>query len=725
MFAVVITEKGGAQRRLDFDKNEVTIGRVQGNDIILPKGNVSKRHSRIVLKDNRFIVVDLKSTNGTYVNGRKITSPLVVKSGDKIYIGDFILTLEETGAGAAAAPPEPAMSSPAAMSPPPMQPVAPMPQPVAPAPVHGGHAQAAHAPPPMQQPMQAPPAMQQPMQAPPPMQPMQAAPAAQQAVADRRPPPLRSAPPPPRPGTLVQGGGAAGAAPAPPPLPARPLVEPPRPQPPESEAPPQDRYALDEEPADETMSPSPRVVAAARPMTPGSRPGEGPRPEQARPLDPPRLSDARGQDARAPEPRAHAEAPRAPEPVRTELPSRVEPRAEAPISRPHPTHRPQRRGLALARPRDSRDPLAHALAIVAESFDVTSPVPPESAGDERWREARAAVDGAIERLEREGFAGSFDRDQLAAAALHEAAGLGALAPLLEEPGLLEIVVEGPSRVLVDRGSGLVETEARFSSVEMLLTALSRLFARGGQYLDSMERTIAEASLPDGTHVSVVLPPTAVRGPFAEIRRTGRPAQALDALVAQGLLTGDMAGVLRRAVTARRNVVVMGPAEHGVPQLVSALANLTQADERVLAIEASPELALGNNGASRSAVRLVCSPGVDLRALLAHGARVRCDRLVVDGATSADVHDALVALSSRGGGALLGVRAAPMGAPHEHLAALARLAGAGDVAGLVAAAHVIVTIERREGVRRVTSIGEVGAEGYMALFENGAAVAAGE
>jgi pilus assembly protein CpaF len=67
---------------------------VPGNDVVLPKGNVSKRHSRIVLKDNRFIVVDLKSTNGTYVNGRKITSPLVVKEGDKIYIGDFILTLE-------------------------------------------------------------------------------------------------------------------------------------------------------------------------------------------------------------------------------------------------------------------------------------------------------------------------------------------------------------------------------------------------------------------------------------------------------------------------------------------------------------------------------------------------------------------------------------------------------------------------------------------------------
>src|SRR3954462_14323677 len=100
MFAIVVNEKGGEQKRLEFDKPEVTIGRVQGNDIILPKGNVSKRHSRIVLKDGKFIIVDLKSTNGTYVNGRKITSPLVVKGSDKIYIGDFILSIEEMAAAA-------------------------------------------------------------------------------------------------------------------------------------------------------------------------------------------------------------------------------------------------------------------------------------------------------------------------------------------------------------------------------------------------------------------------------------------------------------------------------------------------------------------------------------------------------------------------------------------------------------------------------------------------
>src|SRR5947207_1154922 len=98
MFAIVVNEKGGEQKRLEFDKPEVTIGRVQGNDIILPKGNVSKRHSRIVLKDGKFIIVDLKSTNGTYVNGRKITSPLVLKETEKVYIGDFILTVEEGAA---------------------------------------------------------------------------------------------------------------------------------------------------------------------------------------------------------------------------------------------------------------------------------------------------------------------------------------------------------------------------------------------------------------------------------------------------------------------------------------------------------------------------------------------------------------------------------------------------------------------------------------------------
>lgn len=93
-YTIVITEKGGKPRSESFDQNEITIGRVQGNDIVLPKGNISKRHSRIVLRDGKFIIVDLKSTNGTFVNGKRISSPQVLKDSDKIYIGDFTLQLE-------------------------------------------------------------------------------------------------------------------------------------------------------------------------------------------------------------------------------------------------------------------------------------------------------------------------------------------------------------------------------------------------------------------------------------------------------------------------------------------------------------------------------------------------------------------------------------------------------------------------------------------------------
>jgi pilus assembly protein CpaF len=96
VFSIVITERGGAQRQLDFEAPELSIGRLEDNDVVLPRSNVSKRHARIVLKDERYVLLDLKSTNGTYVNGRKISAPLLVGPGDKIYIGDFILSLQDT-----------------------------------------------------------------------------------------------------------------------------------------------------------------------------------------------------------------------------------------------------------------------------------------------------------------------------------------------------------------------------------------------------------------------------------------------------------------------------------------------------------------------------------------------------------------------------------------------------------------------------------------------------
>jgi pilus assembly protein CpaF len=101
-FSIVIHEKGGAERREVFESAEISVGRVQGNDIVLPKGNVSKRHARLLYRDGRFIVTDLNSTNGTYVNRRRIAQATIVRDGDKIYVGDFVLRIEQPGESASA-----------------------------------------------------------------------------------------------------------------------------------------------------------------------------------------------------------------------------------------------------------------------------------------------------------------------------------------------------------------------------------------------------------------------------------------------------------------------------------------------------------------------------------------------------------------------------------------------------------------------------------------------
>jgi pilus assembly protein CpaF len=108
VFAVVVHEKGGAERRETFETTELTVGRVQGNELMLPKGNVSKRHARLLYRDGRFIVTDLNSTNGTYVNRRRITQATIVREGDRIYVGDFVLRIELPGGPAVEAVDAPA-----------------------------------------------------------------------------------------------------------------------------------------------------------------------------------------------------------------------------------------------------------------------------------------------------------------------------------------------------------------------------------------------------------------------------------------------------------------------------------------------------------------------------------------------------------------------------------------------------------------------------------------
>ncbi len=106
-YALIVSEKGGQERRTAFRSNELTVGRVQGNDVVLPKGNVSKRHARILYREGRFIVTDLNSTNGTYVNRQRIAQATIVREEDSIFIGDFVIRVELASEGPSSQPDTP------------------------------------------------------------------------------------------------------------------------------------------------------------------------------------------------------------------------------------------------------------------------------------------------------------------------------------------------------------------------------------------------------------------------------------------------------------------------------------------------------------------------------------------------------------------------------------------------------------------------------------------
>jgi pilus assembly protein CpaF len=93
-FTLVISEKGGAERRQVFRTPEVAIGRVPGNDIVLAKGNVSKKHARLLFREGRLIVTDLSSTNGTFVNRRRIAQATILRPEDRLFIGDYVFRVE-------------------------------------------------------------------------------------------------------------------------------------------------------------------------------------------------------------------------------------------------------------------------------------------------------------------------------------------------------------------------------------------------------------------------------------------------------------------------------------------------------------------------------------------------------------------------------------------------------------------------------------------------------
>jgi pilus assembly protein CpaF len=204
----------------------------------------------------------------------------------------------------------------------------------------------------------------------------------------------------------------------------------------------------------------------------------------------------------------------------------------------------------------------------------------------------AGLDAEVRELvEREaGGLPESERDALRRRVLLLATGLGPLEPLLSDPAVDEVMVNGPEAVYVERRGRLEPTGVRFDSEAELLHAIERILAPLGRRVDEAS-PLCDARLADGSRVNVVIPPLSLSGPCLTVRRFRREGFSLRELVAGGTLPADVAELLALCVAARASLLVSGGTGSGKTTTLNALSGAIPGEERIVTIEDAAELRL--------------------------------------------------------------------------------------------------------------------------------------
>jgi pilus assembly protein CpaF len=272
------------------------------------------------------------------------------------------------------------------------------------------------------------------------------------------------------------------------------------------------------------------------------------------------------------------------------------------------------------------------------------------------------------------------REDLAARIARRSFGLGPLEPLLADPGVDEIMVNGAGpggAVWVERGGHLARTDVAFATEADLRHAIERILAPLGRRADEAEPMV-DARLPDGSRVNVVLPPLAVDGPLLTIRRFRQRGIDADELVALGTWTADVRDFLARAVRARLSILVSGGTGSGKTTTLNALSSFVAEGDRVVTIEDTAELRLQQPHVVRLEGRPANVEGrgaIPIRALLRNALRMRPDRIIVGEIRGGEALDMLAAMTTGHDGSLSTIHA---GSPPEALRRLETLAIMADL-----------------------------------------------
>ncbi len=312
-----------------------------------------------------------------------------------------------------------------------------------------------------------------------------------------------------------------------------------------------------------------------------------------------------------------------------------------------------------------------------------------------------------------------ERRQLADDLLEETLGIGPLAPLMADPAVSDILVNGPNSVYIERFGKLEATEVRFRDTAHLLRIIQRIAARVGRHIDEASPMV-DARLPDGSRVNATVPPVTIDGPTLSIRRFGRTRLRREDLMRLGMLSPEMNDFLDFAVRLRKNVLISGGTGAGKSTFLGALSEAIPPDERIVTIEDAAELILDQPHIVRMETRPANVEGkgrIAQRDLVVNALRMRPDRIIVGEVRGPEALDMMQAMNTGHDGGMTTIHA------NSTRDALARLETMVLMAGLdlpsraireqmVSALHFVVHVRRFEdGVRRVASIIEItGLEG---------------
>ncbi len=307
-----------------------------------------------------------------------------------------------------------------------------------------------------------------------------------------------------------------------------------------------------------------------------------------------------------------------------------------------------------------------------------------------------------------------EKEHLSLELMEEVFSLGPLEPLLQDPTISDILVNGAKEVYVERGGMLEETKVTFKDDAHLMRIIRKIVSAIGRRVDESSPMV-DARLADGSRVNVVIPPLAIDGPHLSIRRFGHIPITEDNLLASQTLTPPMLALLKAAVAARLNIVISGGTGAGKTTLLNVLSGYISSKERIVTIEDSAELQLKQ----RHVVRLECRPpdadgkgAVQARQLVINSLRMRPNRIVVGEVRGEEALDMLQAMNTGHDGSMTTVHA---NNPRDALARMETMAMMANLnlperairKQIASAVSLVLQIARfSDGTRRVTHIAEI-------------------